>query len=86
MAADFEADLLRIRTREGRAVAKENGRLQGDKPKFSPSQKKHLVSLHCGGGIRPKTSRNGSARPGPRCTEQFIGPVPVTRGLPEDNG
>lgn len=46
MGADSEAH--RLSTREGMAAAKENGRLGDKKPKFSPSQKKHLVSLHRG--------------------------------------
>jgi DNA invertase Pin-like site-specific DNA recombinase len=50
MVAEFEADLIRMRTREGMAVAKAKGRLRGKKPKLSASQEKHLVSLYRGGG------------------------------------
>lgn len=46
MVAEFEADLIRARTREGMAVAKAKGRLRGKKPKLSPAQEAHLVSLH----------------------------------------
>lgn len=49
MVAEFEADLIRMRTREGMAVAKAKGRLRGKKPKLSVSQEKHLVSLYRGG-------------------------------------
>lgn len=49
MVAEFEADLIRMRTREGMAVAKAKGRLRGKKPKLSASQEKHLVSLYRGG-------------------------------------
>jgi len=49
MVAEFEADLIRARTREGMAIAKAAGRLRGRKPKLSVSQEKHLVTLHRGG-------------------------------------
>ncbi|WP_104176541.1 recombinase family protein [Cryobacterium sp. Y50] len=46
MVAEFEADLIRARTREGRQVAKAAGRLRGKQPKLSPAQEKHLVEVH----------------------------------------
>ena len=46
MVAEFESDLIRMRTREGMAVAKAKGRLRGKKPKLSPAQERHLVNLH----------------------------------------
>jgi DNA invertase Pin-like site-specific DNA recombinase len=49
MVAEFEADLIRTRTREGMAVAKAKGRLRGKKPKLSTSQQRHLLSLHRAG-------------------------------------
>lgn len=45
MVAEFEADLIRQRTREGMAVARSRGRLRGKQPKLSPAQERHLVSL-----------------------------------------
>lgn len=49
MVAEFEADLIRARTREGMAVARAKGRLRGKQPKLSPTQEAHLVSLHHAG-------------------------------------
>ncbi|MET4052055.1 DNA invertase Pin-like site-specific DNA recombinase [Frigoribacterium sp. PvP054] len=49
MVAEFEADLIRARTREGMAIAKAAGKLSGRKPKLTPSQEKHLVQLHGAG-------------------------------------
>jgi DNA invertase Pin-like site-specific DNA recombinase len=46
MVAEFEADLVRLRTREGMKVAKAKGRLKGKAPKLSPRQEAHLVALH----------------------------------------
>ncbi len=49
MVAEFEADLIRARTREGMAVAKARGKLKGRTPKLSPAQERHLVALHRAG-------------------------------------
>ena len=49
MVAEFEADLTRMRTREGMKVAKAKGRLRGKAPKLSPAQERHLVELYQGG-------------------------------------
>jgi DNA invertase Pin-like site-specific DNA recombinase len=46
MVAEFEADLIRLRTREGMKVAKAKGRLRGKQPKLKPNQAKHLLELH----------------------------------------
>jgi resolvase-like protein/helix-turn-helix resolvase-like protein len=44
--AEFEVDLLRMRTREGMAVAKAKGKLRGNNPKCPARQQSHLVALH----------------------------------------
>ena len=49
MVAEFEADLIRARTREGMAVAKAKGRLQGNSPS-SPRNRKHTWSPFTGQG------------------------------------
>jgi DNA invertase Pin-like site-specific DNA recombinase len=49
MVAEFEADLIRLRTREGMKVAKAKGRLRGKQPKLSPAQEAHLVKLYRAG-------------------------------------
>jgi hypothetical protein len=36
MIAEFESDLIRMRTREGMKVAKAKGRLRGKQPKLKP--------------------------------------------------
>ncbi len=46
MIAEFEADLIRMRTLAGMAVAKAKGRLCGRKPTFSAAQEMHLVTPH----------------------------------------
>jgi len=45
MVAEFEADLIRLRTKEGMRVAKAKGRLKGKQPKLNPRQEAHLVAL-----------------------------------------
>jgi DNA invertase Pin-like site-specific DNA recombinase len=47
--AEFEVDLLRLRTREGMAVAKAKGRLRGKQPKLTARQQAHLVQLRRAG-------------------------------------
>ena len=44
--AEFEADLIKMRTREGMAVARAKGRLRGKKPKLSDRQQKELRRMH----------------------------------------
>lgn len=46
MVAEFESDLIKMRTREGMKIARAKGRLRGKKPKLSPRQEAHLVELH----------------------------------------
>ena len=38
--AEFEVDLLRMRTREGMAIARAKGKLKGKPPKLSPTQRR----------------------------------------------
>ena len=45
MVAEFESDLIRLRTREGKKIAKAKGRLRGKQPKLNPRQEAHLVEL-----------------------------------------
>ena len=47
--AEFEADLARLRTREGMAIARARGKLKGKPPKLSARQQAHLVKLHHAG-------------------------------------
>lgn len=49
MVAEFESDLIKMRTREGMKVAKARGRLRGKQPKLTPKQEAHLVALHDAG-------------------------------------
>jgi DNA invertase Pin-like site-specific DNA recombinase len=44
--AEFEVDLLRLRTREGMAIARAKSRLRGKQPKLSARQQVHLIQLH----------------------------------------
>jgi DNA invertase Pin-like site-specific DNA recombinase len=46
MVAEFESDLIRLRTREGMQVARAKGRLRGKQPKLKPNQAKHLLDLY----------------------------------------
>lgn len=49
MIAEFEADLIRLRTREGMKIARAKGRLRGKQPKLTKAQHQHLMDLHDAG-------------------------------------
>lgn len=44
--AEFEADLIRLRTREGMAVARAKGKLRGKPPKLTQKQQTELRRMH----------------------------------------
>ena len=48
--AEFEADLIRMRTREGMAIARDKGKLRGKQPKLSDRQQRELCRMHATGG------------------------------------
>ena len=47
--AEFESDLIRMRTREGMAIARAKGKLRGKPPKLSEKQQKELGRMHATG-------------------------------------
>lgn len=49
MVAEFEADLIRARTREGMQIAKAAGKLRGRQPTLSKAKRKHLLALAAAG-------------------------------------
>ena len=44
--AEFEADLIRLRTREGMAIARSRSKLRGKKPKLSDRQQKEVRRMY----------------------------------------
>ena len=56
MVAEFEGDLIRMRTREGMKVARAKGRLRGKQPKLNVRQEAHLVAL-----LRPASTASQSS-------------------------
>ena len=47
--AEFKADLIRMRTREGMAIARAKGTLRGKQPKLSDRQQRELCRMHATG-------------------------------------
>ena len=47
--AEFETDLIRLRTREGMAIARAKGKLRGKQPKLSDRQQRELCRMHATG-------------------------------------
>lgn len=72
MIAEFESDLIRMRTREGMKVAKAKGRLRGKQPKLKPAQESHLVAPD---GTPARNSPTCSRWPAPPCTERCSEPA-----------
>ena len=56
VVAEFEANLIKQRTREGMAVAKAKGRLKGKKPKLSESQQAALLRMRASGDYKDRKS------------------------------
>lgn len=56
VVAEFEADLIRQRTKEGLRVAAAKGRLQGRPPKLSPLRERALVEM------RSQVNEDGAAK------------------------
>ena len=44
--AEFESDLIRLRTREGMAIARSRGKLRGKQPKLSEKQQRELRRMN----------------------------------------
>ncbi|MEL6841518.1 MAG: recombinase family protein [Pseudomonadota bacterium] len=44
--AEFESDLIRMRTREGMKIARAKGKLRGKQPKLTDKQQKELCRMH----------------------------------------
>ncbi len=70
MVAEFEADLIKARTREGMAVARAAGKLRGRKPKLTPAREALLVDLQDRadepvrpGGVVRRRALHGLPRP-----------------------
>jgi DNA invertase Pin-like site-specific DNA recombinase len=47
--AEFESDLIRLRTREGMAIARARGKLRGKQPKLSVKQQREVRRMHDAG-------------------------------------
>jgi DNA invertase Pin-like site-specific DNA recombinase len=58
--AEFEVDLIRMRTREGMAVARAQGKLKGRQPKLSLKQQRELKRMHDTGEYTAATSASCS--------------------------
>jgi len=71
MIAEFESDLIGMRTREGMKVAKAEGRLRGKQPKLKPTQEAHLIELGAPANTPAPNSLSCSPSPAPRSTAPF---------------
>ena len=60
MVAEFEADLIRLRTRRVMPVALAKGRLRGKQPKLKAGQAKHVGELFANGNYSTLELAEGS--------------------------
>ena len=58
--AEFEADLIRMRTREGMAMARSKWKLRGKQPKLSDRQQRELCRMPATGEYSISDSRSSS--------------------------
>jgi DNA invertase Pin-like site-specific DNA recombinase len=77
MVAEFESDLIRLRTGEGMKVAKAKGRLRGKQPKLKPNQAKHLLSCTTSAPAPKPNWQNSSASADPLSTGPSSGSDPI---------
>jgi DNA invertase Pin-like site-specific DNA recombinase len=80
--AEFEVDLLRMRTREGMAVARAKSRLRGKQPKLSAKQQTELRRMHATGDYSIADLAELSASAEPRCTGLSNGKPPEKADSP----
>lgn len=82
--AEFEADLIRARTREGMALARARGRLKGRKPKLSTRQARELVRMHAAAehSISDLAELFSVSRPTVYRTLARSRPLPAAKGDP----
>ncbi|WP_309241261.1 recombinase family protein [Nocardia sp. BSTN01] len=66
--AEFEVDLLRMRTREGIAVERAKGRLRGRQPKLSAKQRTELRRMYVTGDYTIADLAELFVSPGPPST------------------
>ena len=79
MVAEFESDLVRLRTREGMKVAKAKGRLRGKQPKLNPGRKRIWSACSRPGSTAPPNSPTCSLSLAPPSTA----PSNATRQPPD---
>ena len=86
---EFEANLIRQRTREGMAIARQNGKLRGKQPSLKPAQDREIRRMHDTGdyNVAEIAGLFGVSRPpctGPWSARRSFPPLPAdTRPEPD---
>ena len=77
--AEFEADLIRLRTRGGMAIAGAKGESRGKQPKLSDRQQRELCRMHATGeySISDLSELFSVSRPTVYCTLNRRSPLSV---------
>jgi len=72
--AEFEADLLKMRTREGIAIARSRGKLKGKQPKLTTRQQAEPVRMAQHRRLPHRRSHGGFLM-----SMEYVGRVPARR-------
>ena len=95
--AEFEADLIRLRTREGMAIARAKRKPRGKQPKLSDRQQRELRRMHDTGdyrlaigravlGLRPTVYRTLGRQGPPHSAEEIPPFIAEGHSLLDTNG
>ena len=80
--AEFEANLIRQRTREGMDIARQKGKLRGKQPSLKPAQDREIRRMHDSGDYNVAEIAALFSVSSPPCTGPWTAPLSSPRFPP----